>query len=327
MLTAEMLRRLWPRAPQAKIDAIVRVAPAIFAEYGFATPLRVAHFLAQDSHENGAGTIVRENMNYSAPRLMQIFGQGHHSAAVTPAEAEQIAHHPEAIAERVYGLGNPKKARELGNTRPGDGWRYRGNGDLQTTGRNSHRDIGAKIGVDLEGNPEQLQDPEISFRCAAAEFVALNCLPAADEDNVVLVTRRVNGGTNGLAERTTWLKRWKQALPQFPDALPAADEADHAPRGADQVAKPRSALDSKEISAGVTAAAVKVATAGGDVPVKSDALDTVHQAQEQLQSLGLWDSVVNYVTHHTSEVGTVVVVGLVLFMVAKRFLRLKAEPA
>ncbi|MEH2470469.1 putative chitinase [Nitrobacteraceae bacterium AZCC 2161] len=69
----------------------------------------------------GQGTIVREDMNYRAERIGQIFGV--HSAKVTPAEAERLAHNPKALAERVYGLGNPKWAKEPGNTQPGDGYR------------------------------------------------------------------------------------------------------------------------------------------------------------------------------------------------------------
>jgi len=81
-------------------------------------------------------------MNYSAERLMQIFGVGRHSAAVTPAEAERLAHDERAIAERVYGLGNPRKALELGNKEQGDGFRYRGCGLMQTTGRFNFRLMG-----------------------------------------------------------------------------------------------------------------------------------------------------------------------------------------
>lgn len=225
----DALSRLWPRAPRAAVAAIAAVADEVFTRYEIDSPLRQAHFMAQISHECGAGTIVRENMNYSADRLMQIFGVGKHSAKVTQGEAIKLAHHPELIAERVYGLGNPGKAKELGNTQPGDGFRFRGNGMLQLTGRGSHKAISAKIGFDLEGNPEQLEDPAKSFRVAAAEFRALNCLPAADADDVALVTRRVNGGRNGLSERTVWLRKWKAALdgvdepPKRPRAAPAVD--------------------------------------------------------------------------------------------------------
>ena len=230
MLTQDCLRRLWPRAPSAMLSAISRCSENVLASTGLNTPLRQAHFMAQVSHECGAGTIVRENMNYSAARLLEIFGVGRHSAKITQAEATALAHHPELIAERVYGLGNPAKARELGNTQPGDGFRYRGNGMLQLTGRASHKRIGAMVGLDLEAHPELLEDPAISFRVAAQEFVALGCLAPADADDVVAVTRRVNGGRNGLAERQVWLRRWKGALdgvtepPKLPRAAPSVDD-------------------------------------------------------------------------------------------------------
>jgi putative chitinase len=81
----------------------------------------MTHILAQALRETGGFTILREKMNYSAPRLFEIFGVNRHSAAITAVEAERLAFQPEAIAERVYGLGNPRKASELGNTEPGDG--------------------------------------------------------------------------------------------------------------------------------------------------------------------------------------------------------------
>jgi putative chitinase len=223
------LARLWPRAPSATRAGIAEVADEVFTKYEINTPLRRAHFMAQISHECGAGTIVREDMNYRAERIGQIFGVGVHSAKVTQAESERLAHNPKALAERVYGLGNPKKAKELGNTQPGDGYRYRGNGMLQLTGRASHANMGRKTGFDLEADPEQLEDAAKSFRVAAAEFRALNCLPAADADDVALVTRRVNGGRNGLSERTVWLRKWKMALegveepPKRPRGAPAVD--------------------------------------------------------------------------------------------------------
>lgn len=254
MLTQDILRRLWPRAPASTVSAIARVSDRVFAEADLTAPLRVAHFMAQISHECGGGTIVRENMNYSARRLMEVFGVGRHSAKITEAEATALANHPQMIAERVYGLGNLSKARELGNTQPGDGWKYRGNGMLQLTGRASHRRIGRLVDVDLEANPELLEDAATSFRVAAMEFAALNCIPAADADDVVLVTRRVNGGRNGLAERQVWLRRWKQALD-------GVDEPPKAPRAAPNVeAKP---LMSSRIMQGVTGTAVSLATAGG----------------------------------------------------------------
>ena len=257
MLTQDTLRRLWPRAPSSTVAAIARTAENVFASTGINTPLRQEHFLAQISHECGAGTIVRENMNYSARRLMEIFGVGRHSAKITEAEAQRLAGHPELIAERVYGLGNPSKARELGNTQPGDGFRYRGNGMLQLTGRASHRRIGQMVGLDLEAHPELLEDAATSFRVAAQEFVALNCLSAADADDVVLVTRRVNGGRNGLAERTVWLRRWKAVLD-------GVEEPVKAPRAAPSVeAKPL--MQSKIAQGGVAGVGLTSIVAGGQI--------------------------------------------------------------
>jgi putative chitinase len=219
------LSRLWPRAPQSTTAAIAATAETVFNKYGVETSLEIAHFMAQISHECRAGTVVREDLNYRAERILEIFGVGKHSAKVTAHEADQLAHHPEALAERVYGMGNSKKAKELGNEKPGDAYRYRGNGPLQLTGLGAHRRIGKLIGVDLESNPEQLADPAIAFRVAVAEFVKLKCLGPAADDNITEVTRLVNGGRNGLAERTVWLRKWK-------DALEGTEEPSQRPRGA-----------------------------------------------------------------------------------------------
>src|SRR5690349_13908337 len=102
-----VLARLAPSARDNYLDAISQGGP-LFEQHGITTPLRMAHFLAQAMQETGSFTVLRENMNYSAPRMLEIFGIGNHSARVTRAEAAVLAHHPEQIAERVYGLGNPK---------------------------------------------------------------------------------------------------------------------------------------------------------------------------------------------------------------------------
>jgi putative chitinase len=146
-------------------------------------------------------------MNYSAPRLLEIFGVGKHSARVTKAEAAQLAHHPEAIAERVYGLGNPKKAKELGNTQPGDGFLYRGNGVLQTTGRGAHRRMGEAFGVDFEGNPNLVTAPEHALKPALQEWTEGNLNVFADKNDIRTITLRINGGLSGFAERKAFFKK------------------------------------------------------------------------------------------------------------------------
>jgi len=206
------------------IDAVKRVAPnardnyleaieqggLLFEQNGITTPQRMAHFLAQAMQETGAFTLLRENMNYSAPLLLQIFGVDHHSAKITPAEAATLAHDPEAIAERVYGLGNPHKANELGNTQPGDGFAFRGNGVLQTTGRGSHRRMGQACGVDFEGNPNLVTAPEHALKPAFQEWSDGNLNAAADANDIVRITRVINGGLNGLDGRKAF---FAQLLP------------------------------------------------------------------------------------------------------------------
>jgi putative chitinase len=281
MITKSMLLKLWPKAPPAKVAGIARIADDALAEQGIDDPLVVAHLMAQISHENGGGTIVRENMRYRAPRIMEIFGVGRHSAKVTEAEAARLAGRPAELAERVYGLGNPRKARELGNTQPGDGFRFRGGGDLQLTGGDAYRKFGAVAGVDLAADPDQIADPEISFRVAVAEFVALRCVEPAKRDDVRTVTRRVNGGTNGLAERQVWLRKWKAVL-----ADPKARaEPEPLPRGAEPA--PEKPLVKSKIAQ--AAAVLGVEESGQVLATVSDAVDQAKQVKTGAQEIGIWD--------------------------------------
>lgn len=219
------LNKLWPKAKQQTRQAIIACYEEEFAKWDH-NPLVTAHFMAQISHECMGGTIVRENMNYRADRIIEIFGEGKHSAKVTAEEASTLAGQPFALAERVYGISNPKKARELGNTRPGDGYRFRGGGMLQLTGGANYRKRGDAIGYNLYENPEQLENPTISFKVAVAEFIGLGCVQPAKRDDIRAVTLKVNGGTNGLADRTVWLRKWKEALDGVEAPIPAPREAE-----------------------------------------------------------------------------------------------------
>lgn len=225
------LNKLWPKAKPSVRTAIISIHEREFTQNGMDDPLVIAIFMGQISHECSGGTIIRENMSYRAQRIMEIFGVGKHSAKVTRDEAERLAGNPQALAERVYGLGNPKKAAELGNTRPGDGFRYRGGGMLQLTGGYNYRNRGAKIGYDLYNNPEQLDNPTVSFRVAIAEFVGLGCVPLAKRGDVVGVTLKVNGGRNGLADRQVWTRKWQAELEgtEEPAFAPRAAELDSVP--------------------------------------------------------------------------------------------------
>jgi putative chitinase len=216
-----------PRAQEMYLLAISR-GDALFERHGITTPLRMAHFLAQALHETGGFRILRESMRYSEGRLLEIFGVHRHTAAITPAEAARLAGDEEAIAERVYGLGNPRKARELGNTLPGDGFRYRGNGVLQTTGRGNHRRMGTGFGLDLESHPELATTAEHALKPALREWAAGALNAPADRNDIRTITRRINGGFNGLADRQRWLDRLWPLLAgrRAPDAAWEAADAD-----------------------------------------------------------------------------------------------------
>ena len=203
----EIVARIAPRAFPNYTRAF-EAGDAALAEKGITTPLRLAHFLAQALHESGGGTVLFESLNYSTPsRLLQIFGVGNHTAAIRPEEVNGLLGNEQALAERVYGLGNPRKAAELGNTQAGDGYRYRGGGLLQTTGRANYRRMGSLAGVDFEGTPTLVVDPAHALAPALGEWAEGHLNDAADANDLHTITRVINGGVNGLAERQALFDR------------------------------------------------------------------------------------------------------------------------
>lgn len=222
----DVVRKVCPKG-RASYLAAFENGDVLFRQHGITTPLRLAHFLAQCLHETGGLTIEWESGNYSASRLLEIFGVGHHSAAVTASEAQRLAHDGPAIFERVYGLGNPRKARELGNTHPGDGYRYRGGGIMQTTGRANYKRMGEKCGIDFEANPELVLSADHALKPALAEWTEGHLNDAADRDDIRAITKRINGGFNGLVDRQAWLARLRPLIHSvdLTGAAPAAPPA------------------------------------------------------------------------------------------------------
>jgi putative chitinase len=224
----DVLNRISPIIPGALEDyrQAIRQGGPLFDQHGVTTPLRMAHFLAQVLQETGGLTVRRENMNYSAPRLFEIFGVNHHSAAITHEEAFDLSRKPEQIAERVYGLGNPHKAAALGNTNPGDGFRYRGNGILQMTGRGAHRETGQAVGVDFESNPDLATTPEHALKPALEEWTKSGLNAFADRNDIRTITLRINGGFNGFPERQVWFNRVFRLLQPGTNPMEAGDADD-----------------------------------------------------------------------------------------------------
>jgi putative chitinase len=204
MLTVEIMREMWPHG-DAKIpglvESIVAAAPTVFPKYGLTSDLLVAHAMAQFSHECDAGNEVVENLNYSAQGLMKTW-----PTRFDAAKAVAFAHDQKRIANEVYN-------GRMGN-RPGtdDGWNYRGRGGSQVTGHDGYDKLGEKVGLNLVNEPDLVNHPQNFLECAVGDFIICGCLPFAVHDDVSGVTFHLNGGFIGLAERTTWLARWKAAL-------------------------------------------------------------------------------------------------------------------
>ena len=201
--TMNAIAHLAPNAKSAYLQAIREGGP-MFEQAGITTPKRMSHFMAQVMAETGGLKVLRENMNYSVERMLEIFGVGNHSAKVTAHEAPGLAFNERALSERVYGLGNPTKRDEFDNTHEGDGFRYRGNGLLQTTGRKAHRRYGLAFGLDFENNPDLVTLPEHALKPALKEWTDNNLNHFADQNKIRTITKRINGGLNGLEDRETW---------------------------------------------------------------------------------------------------------------------------
>ena len=168
-----------------------------------AYPNRAAFWLAQCAHETQGFTRLRENMDYRADRLVEVFGKRY----FTFAQADDYSHQPERIANRVYAnrFGN-------GDEASGDGWLFRGGGGPHLTFRENYRRCGAALGVDLENNPDLIEQPIYAALAGAWYWSFKRCDEPADAGNFIEVTRRFNGGTTGQDSRKAWLKKVTDAV-------------------------------------------------------------------------------------------------------------------
>lgn len=146
-------------------------------------------FLAQIMHESAMLERVEENLNYtSADRICAVWP----SRFKTPTDAAPFVRNPAKLANKVYG-------GRMGNAEAGDGWKYRGRGLLQVTGRDNYRAVGKALGLPLEENPDLLAQKEIALRASLAWWE--KNIPDAIIGDVERITRRVNGGVAGMAHR------------------------------------------------------------------------------------------------------------------------------
>lgn len=174
----------------------------VMERYNINTPLRQAAFLAQVSHESDRFRFTVENLNYSAKGLLTTFPK-----YFTPAIADGYARNPERIANRVYAgrMGN-------GSEGTGDGWRYRGRGLIQLTGKNNYRYFEEASEMPCLSNPDILGEPAGACESAGWFWEAGGLNELADQVDMRLITKRINGGYNGLNARMALYEQYLALL-------------------------------------------------------------------------------------------------------------------
>jgi predicted chitinase len=180
MLSESDLRQIMPRIPQDKFEIYLLILNKVMEDFQINTPLRAAAFLAQLAHESGQLRFMEE-----------IWG---------PTAAQKRYEPPSDLATR------------LGNTEPGDGKRFKGRGPIQITGRANYKRYGDLLGVDLIRNPDLAATPSIAFQIAATYWTTNRLNELADAGDFTTITRRINGGLNGLQDRLKFYDIAKNVL-------------------------------------------------------------------------------------------------------------------
>ena len=205
-LTEQQFKTLFPMAPESAREHLNRA----MARYKIDSKVRVAAFLAQIGHESAGLTAVTENLNYSAQGLANTWPTRYRGVDGKPnALAVNLARKPEQIANHTY-------ANRMGNGDPesGDGWKYRGRGYIQTTGRANYTKLTTATGINFVAVPDLLTQPEYAALAAAFYWADNGLNDLADVGRFDLITKKINGGTHGAADRD---HRWnvaKQVLNQ-----------------------------------------------------------------------------------------------------------------
>ena len=174
------------------------IAIDFFDRYDIKSINRIAGFMAQCAHESNDFRNLEENLNYSVENLLKVFPRYFGKGKEDPA---QYARNPQKLANYVYMDVNRSKNGALGNTQPGDGWRFRGGGIKQLTGRNNYAVFGKDLGMTADEAAEYVRTKKGAFESACWFWKKNNLEKFADADDVVGMTKKINGGTIGLADR------------------------------------------------------------------------------------------------------------------------------
>jgi putative chitinase len=209
MLTKEKIVHLLHGNPEA--EAWADAAMEILPKYEISTPNRVAGFFAQCGHESAGFKVLEENLHYRAETLDKIFPKYFKNAG---RDASAYAKQPEKIANVVYAsrMGN-------GDTASGDGYKFRGRGPIQLTGRDNYTAFGKTVGLTAEEVIDYIQTKKGALESACWYWKSRNLNSACDENDIVKMTKLINGGTIGLEDRK---KHYNEALAILGGAVPAA---------------------------------------------------------------------------------------------------------
>jgi putative chitinase len=201
MLTEKQLAEIFPRNRHLK--RWMHPLADTLRDFQIDTPLRIAHFFAQIAEESEELMWVEEKLHYSPQRLVQVWPK--HFPDINA--AVRYARNPEKLANRVYAgrNGNGIEASQ-------DGWRFRGRGLIQISGRANYAMIGEVLKENLLNTPDMLLQPKWAALSAGAFWKRNGLNELADKDDVVAVTKKVNGGTHGLEERKAYLIKAKEVL-------------------------------------------------------------------------------------------------------------------
>ncbi|MEH1294863.1 glycoside hydrolase family 19 protein [Pseudomonas aeruginosa] len=207
LITEQQLLQIFPNAGH-RAGFFVPALNVAMERFDITSPVRLAAFLAQVGHESSQLTRLVENLNYSAQGLAATWPSRYRGADGKPnALALNLARHPQAIANNTYASRNGN-----GDEASGDGWRYRGRGLLQITGLANYRAAAGGLDQPLEVEPELLEQPEWAALSAAWWWAAHDLNELADRGEFATITRRINGGLNGQAERLALWERVKAVL-------------------------------------------------------------------------------------------------------------------
>jgi putative chitinase len=200
-LSKEQLQQLLPKNPY--LDYWHGALTQLFPDYSIDTPKRMAAFIAQCAHESNNFTALEENLNYKPPTLRKLFGK-YFPTDELAAEYCSKPNKQEAIANRIY-------ANRMGNgpEESGDGFKYKGRGLIQLTGKDNYTFFAGSLGISVEEAAEYMHTFEGAAQSACWFWETNNLNQWADSGDIVTLTKRINGGTIGLDER---IKHYENAL-------------------------------------------------------------------------------------------------------------------